>query len=152
MSDVPLPPSPEALLQIIGREFVNVAPNGWVRGEILFMRVGKTGSFSAAAFPASGERIGLKVTRPMMRAFDDLRAAMTQPGKGAFLTARYALTAANGQIDVDYDYDHEPAFDVPIHPGHYVEELEQNPRAPEIIPEWWRIKVEEAERLDRKDR
>ncbi len=143
-----MPPelTPEVLLQVIGREFVDNAPKGWATGELLFMRVGKTAWLRGSAFDTSGNVIGGPGTRVMIKAFDDLRRLLAQPGKGAFLTARFTLRASDGHMRVDYDYDHEPVFDAPIHPGHYVEELERNPREPERIPEWWLEKIEQSKR------
>ena len=146
MSDDAHTPAPHDLLQVIGREFVDKAPPGWAEGTITFCRVGNTSQMQAIAYDGHHNVVGGRTTRTMSRAFNDLRRVFTQPGKGAFLTARYTLKASDGSITVDYDYDSEPAFDAPIDPGHYVEELQQNPRSPEHIPAWWQERIIEARR------
>lgn len=76
--------TPEILLQIIGREFVDNAPTGWATSELLFMRVGKTARLRGSAFDTAGNVIGGPGTRVMVKAFDDLRRLLSQPGKGAW--------------------------------------------------------------------
>lgn len=146
MSDVAAASSPHELFQVIGREFVETAPAGWATGTITFTRVGNTSQLQAIAVDDTGRVLGGRPTRTMSRAFNRLREMLAQPDKGAFLTAQFTVRASDGNISVDFDYDGEPRFDAPIHPGHYVEELDQHPRAPELVPDWWRMRLAEAER------
>lgn len=139
---------PPDLLQVIGREFIDSAPKGWVTGTATFARVGNTSELRVLAFDARGTVIGGRPTRPMSRAFNTLREMLTQPGKGAFLTATYRLRASDGEMTVDFDYDHEPTFDAPIDPGHYAEELEQHPRASDAIPDWWHKRIAQGKQSD----
>ena len=137
--------TPPDMIQIIGRELVGLAPEGWVTGTAVFMRVGNTAQLQVLAFDAQGGVLGGSPSRTMSQAFNTLREMLAQPGKGAFLTATYNLRA-DGELSVDFNYDDEPAFGAPTDPSHYVEELQQHPRRPEAIPTWWQERVAQAHR------
>lgn len=81
----------------------------------------------------------------------NLRRALYQPGKGAWLSANVAVDVS-GKYSFDYNYDKrphwnsrtsllEPRPDRPVRPSDiaFVEDLEQFPRSPENIPDWYPV-------------
>lgn len=82
---------------------------------------------------------------------DELRRVMYQPGKGAWFSARWTITNSSGNGDkisanVAFNYDDEPIWRRPAHPGLYALDLEAFPRDEESTPDWLRQKVDEARR------
>lgn len=82
---------------------------------------------------------------------DELRRVMYQPGKGAWFSARWTITNGGGNgekisANVAFNYDDEPVWRRPAHPGLYALDLETFPRDEESIPDWLRQKVDEARR------
>ena len=69
--------------------------------------------------------------------FVTLRQQMYQPGKGAWLTATITVTA-DGHFATDFDYDHEPAWSIPVDAGIYAADLAEFPREPQYVPDWLR--------------
>ena len=69
--------------------------------------------------------------------FEALRRQMYQPGKGAWLTAHVGVTA-DGRFTTDFDYDHEPAWSLPVDAGIYAADLAEFPRDDQYIPDWLR--------------
>jgi hypothetical protein len=90
--------------------------------------------------------------RPPEAAFpltDELRRIMYQPGRGTWFSARWSITSAGGSdagvsAQVAFNYDDEPVWRWPAHPGLYAIDLEMFPRDEECIPGWLRQKVNDA--------
>ena len=130
--------------QLIFDAFDKAAADGWVRGEIEYRRVGKTGEASIRAYAADGtvsypDVGGLAFSKAMR----NLRSAMAQPGTGAWFSATIKLTP-DGGFAMDVDYDREPQWKVPVVAETYVEEQELFPRDEENQPEWYRAKLREG--------
>jgi hypothetical protein len=82
---------------------------------------------------------------------DELRRVMYEPGKGAWFSARW--TIASGEVDEEknppqivFNYDDEPVWRWPAHPGLYALDLETFPRDDDRVPAWLRQKVNGARR------
>ncbi|NCT91016.1 hypothetical protein GXB85_08660 [Cellulomonas sp. APG4] len=137
-------PNPVDLQQTIGREFLSTVPrSGWVTGVVTYRQVGNAFQAEASATDEAGQHVGGSTTMPMIRAFRGLRAALAQPGKGAWFTAVLTLTP-EGRMSFDFDYDSEPAWQPSKAVGHYLEEWEEFPRAPEHTPAWLAERLEQA--------
>ncbi|CAM3957138.1 hypothetical protein [Janibacter anophelis] len=129
------------LITEVARSLVAVAPEGWtgidytthmLRGQQQARLWIDTSEGRKGAF--SGDD-----TMPLMR---ELRAAMYEPGKGTFYTANFVVTAADGSVRTDFEYDAEPDWDMV--PGQYLVDLEAFPRDEEHRPEWLRARIAEA--------
>ena len=80
---------------------------------------------------------------------DELRRVMYEPGKGAWFSARWAIACEGGETpttNVVFNYDDEPVWRWPAHPGLYAIDLETFPRDEERVPAWLRQKVNGARR------
>jgi hypothetical protein len=80
---------------------------------------------------------------------DELRRVMYQRGKGTWFSAQWTITNTGGSgekisASVSFNYDDEPVWRRPAHPGLYALDLEAFPRDEESIPDWLRQKVAEA--------
>lgn len=127
--------------QVIFDEFRRAAAPGWVRGEIEYRRVGKTGEASIRAYDVDDN-----VSYPDLgglsfrRAMRSLRSSMAQPGSGTWFTASIVLTPEGG-FSMEADYDNEPAWKVPVVALTYAEEQELFPRDEANQPEWYKAEV-----------
>lgn len=80
---------------------------------------------------------------------DELRRVMYEPGKGAWFSARWTIACEGGvtpTTNVAFNYDDEPVWRWPAHPGLYALDLETFPRDEDRIPAWLRQKVNGARR------
>jgi len=80
---------------------------------------------------------------------DELRRVMYEPGKGAWFSARWTIACEGGETpttNVAFNYDDEPVWRWPAHPGLYAIDLETFPRDEERVPGWLREKVKGARR------
>lgn len=80
---------------------------------------------------------------------DELRRVMYEPGKGAWFSARWTIACEGGETpttNVAFNYDDEPVWRWPAHPGLYALDLETFPREEDRIPAWLRQKVNGARR------
>lgn len=80
---------------------------------------------------------------------DELRRVMYEPGKGAWFSARWTIACEGGETpttNVVFNYDDEPVWRWPAHPGLYALDLETFPRDEDRIPTWLRQKVNGARR------
>lgn len=136
-------PTPGELMQDVGREFHRAAPAGWATGAIVYRRVGRTAESQATAEAADGTPLNVYLGRPASQLLKELRAAMAQPGKGAWFTA-LARFSADGRMTWDFDHDHEPEWFTPTSPLHYLQEQEEHPRDDEHTPRWMRERLDQA--------
>ncbi|QNN63915.1 agglutinin cell wall attachment protein [Leucobacter denitrificans] len=85
--------------------------------------------------------------RDILPLIDELRKVMYRPGVGTWFSAVWTLTKdASGEVsaDVSFNYDDEPEWSDPIHPGLYGIDLEDFPRDEEHIPVWLQERLAEA--------
>ncbi|MDQ0378241.1 hypothetical protein FB470_002235 [Amycolatopsis thermophila] len=114
------------------------APAGWERIELRFRQLGEHTELEALAF-TRGAGHAYRVPADLTEVFSELRAAMYEAGRGAWLQARYALRPS-GEFDLEVDATSQPGFRHP--PDDLVLVLEHEgkafPREPEHVPDWWR--------------
>ncbi|MBB3092121.1 agglutinin cell wall attachment protein [Nocardioides albus] len=81
---------------------------------------------------------------------DELRRVMYEPGKGAWFSARWTIASGEDEQtsspQVVFNYDDEPVWRWPAHPGLYAIDLETYPRDEDRVPGWLRQKVNGAQR------
>ena len=65
-----------------------------------------------------------------------LRAAMAQPGGGAWTKAHLTMKSNDYRLTTDFDYDTPPTLDPPYTPEDCAEDLRLHPRRPETVPAW----------------
>ncbi|MFC5997809.1 hypothetical protein ACFP6A_03595 [Quadrisphaera sp. GCM10027208] len=135
---------PTLLYQQIFNAFRAAAPEGWTVGHITYLCAGKTAEYQALATMPDGRKVGFgRIPRTLSKAFRALRDSMYRPGRGTWYTATATLYP-DGRFSLDVDYDHEPQWDSPTSPGHYVEDAEQYPRDEKHTPDWLRQRLTEA--------
>ncbi|NYI88475.1 hypothetical protein HNR02_001798 [Amycolatopsis endophytica] len=114
------------------------APAGWERIELHFRQIGDHTELEPIAFTRGSGR-GYPASAGLTEVFGELRAAMYEPGKGAWLHARYALHPS-GEFDIDVSTTTRPGWRTP--PDDLIAaleiELKAFPREPEHLPDWWR--------------
>jgi hypothetical protein len=82
---------------------------------------------------------------------DELRRVMYVPGKGAWFSARWTIASREAGEEANppqiaFNYDDEPVWRWPAHPGLYAIDLETFPRDDDRVPGWLRQKVNGARR------
>jgi hypothetical protein len=133
----------EAALREAGSGVLAAAPDGWTE---LRFRLDATAELLSNKFEATledGSTVHLSAPDPPRKKLQELRARMYEQGKGTWFTARYVIVRP-GRYSVDFDYDNEPDFGMPIDPLTYLNDLKYFPRDDEHVPDWLRQRVEEA--------
>jgi hypothetical protein len=141
----------EAALREVGPGVLASAPDGWVEPRF---RLDATAEIFSNKFEATledGSVVALSTPDPPRRKLQELRARMYEQGKGTWFTARYVIVRP-GRYSVDFDYDDEPDFGMPIDPLTYLNDLKYFPRDDGHISDWLRQRVEEAPCLRRRIR
>ena len=83
-----------------------------------------------------GQWVDNEVPAIIVREAIDLRAAMAQPGGGAWTKAHLTMKSNDYRLTTDFDYDAPPTLDPPYTPEDCAEDLRLHPRRPETVPAW----------------
>ena len=83
-----------------------------------------------------GQWVDNEVPAIIVREAIDLRAAMAQPGGGAWTKAHLTMKSDDYRLTTDFDYDAPPTLDPPYTPEDCAEDLRLHPRRPETVPAW----------------
>ena len=83
-----------------------------------------------------GQWVDNEVPASIVREAIDLRAAMAQPGGGAWTKAHLTMKSDDYRLTTDFDYDAPPTLDPPYTPEDCAEDLRLHPRRPETVPAW----------------
>lgn len=83
-----------------------------------------------------GQWVDNEVPAIIVREAIDLRAAMAQPGGGAWTKAHLTMKSDDYRLTTDFDYDTLPTLDPPYTPEDCAEDLRLHPRRPETVPAW----------------
>jgi hypothetical protein len=131
------PADQRTLLTSIGRLVRDHAPEGWLRVDVSFRQIGKHAELEPT--------VDGQVMAPppgLGKLFSELRAGMYEPGRGAWLGAHFALTAA-GTFDFEFALDAEPEWHAVLdaEAAVFADELAAFPRDLAHIPEWWRLRA-----------
>jgi hypothetical protein len=122
-------------LQEVGQAIYGALPADC---EKIVLKVRKTRAFGQSelnAFRADGSRENLRGVSAATQAAGRLREAMYKPGTGTWFSAEFTVTRA-GEMDADFDYDHEPDWSFAIDPIIYRDDLDTFPRDEQNIPDW----------------
>jgi hypothetical protein len=123
-------------IDAIARALTADLPAGWQAVTATYLATAPYAELDASATGPSGEQAQLDpIPESLEDLFETLRRQMYQAGKGAWLTARITITAA-GHFSTDFDYDHEPAWSIPVDPQIYADDLVEFPRSDEHTPTW----------------
>ena len=130
-------------LQALGSALAVIAPDGWSSLTSVYETVGPTRSSTTIAQTPQGDvRVERRISFDALRLLTALRTRMYRPGAGTWFTATLRLYA-DGRIETDFDYDHEPLY--PFAPLSWIADAERFPRAPENTPAWLAAKAEQPE-------
>lgn len=83
-----------------------------------------------------GQWVDNEVPAIIVREAIDLRAAMAQPGGGAWTKTHLTMKSDDYRLTTDFDYDAPPTLDPPYTPEDCAEDLRLHPRRPETVPAW----------------
>ncbi|WP_040804515.1 hypothetical protein [Nocardia concava] len=132
------------VLQAVGHALVEAVAPGWRQIRFEFRSTVQIDSARLESIAEDGVSSRHSVPTLAMRQFDKLRAAMYEPGKGAWFTARYVIDRS-GDYSIEFDYDAEPDFSPQLTAGAYVLDLQYYPRDEEHMPEWLQDKLRQAQ-------
>ncbi|MEU6580759.1 hypothetical protein [Nocardia sp. NPDC046763] len=132
-----------AVLEKVGQALVGAVPAGWVQIRFEFRGTVQIDGARLESTAEDGSAVRHSVPKVAMREFDRLRAAMYEPGKGAWFTARFVIEQS-GDYKIDFDYDAEPDFVPQLTAGAYALDLEHYPRDEEHTPAWLRDMLREV--------
>ncbi|MFE2958729.1 antitoxin YezG family protein [Nocardia tengchongensis] len=138
------PVEQSAVLEAVGQALVGAVPQGWSQIRFEFRGTVQIDGGRLESIAEDGSSSRHSVPKVAMRQFDKLRAAMYEPGKGAWFTAKL-LIDRTGAYKVNFDYDAEPDFNPQLTAGAYALDLEYYPRDPENIPMWLQEKLREVQ-------
>lgn len=121
------------------------APHGWTRIDVdakvctMMHMFGVRVSSDGGGAPLS-MRLPKVVGNDLVRS----RQQMYEPGRGTWLSARLTVFP-DGEHQVEFNFDEDPAWKPPLHPVAYARDLEAFPRDDEHVPDWLREQLRLAE-------
>jgi hypothetical protein len=135
-------PNEMGTIDTIARALTAELPAGWREVSATYRATAPYAELDAEVIGPSGEPAQLDpLAEGLESYFETLRLQMYQPGKGAWLTARVAITP-EGRFSTDFDYETEPAWSIPVNVEIYAADLAEFPREDQYIPDWLREKVQ----------
>lgn len=143
------------LVDQIGAQLVEVAGERW--SMLIFEHRNLVEFFTGRlqVHRPSGVREYARPPQAVILLTEELREVMYHPPMGTWFSARWSITsvgptttgsAAEISTRVVFNYDQEPVWSWPAHPGLYGLDLEKFPRDEEHVPRWLREKVNSARR------
>ena len=131
-----------------GHLFGALKGRDWKRAKLFFSQVGGSSHMWAEATDRGGNTFYFSYPRPLSQTLRDLKAAMSDPDKGAWLSATLEL-GSDGRFAFAYNWDRRvywnDELDDPLQPpvgkpdpddASYVEEFQRYPRSAAYLPEW----------------
>ncbi|ACU40297.1 hypothetical protein KCV87_23495 [Actinosynnema pretiosum subsp. pretiosum] len=131
------------LVQVIGEALLGVAPEGFLRVDLVVRISVAARDLTATAYLADGRSLGLAVPEGVADAFAELRQLVHVPGRGTWFSARCAVNAP-AEIHVGYNFDHDPKWDPEVPAAHHARDLEAFPRDEAYLPDWLRDRLAQA--------
>lgn len=123
------------VIDTIARALVADLPAGWREVSAVYRATTSYAELDAdVVLPSGGTQVET-LPEGLEDHFEELRREMYQPGKGTWLTAKVTVTAT-GHFATDFDYDHEPAWSIPVDATIYSADLAAFPRDAEHTPDW----------------
>ncbi|RIS58120.1 immunity protein YezG family protein [Mycobacteroides abscessus] len=110
--------------------------DGWVTRNFEYRKVGPVGEAVITSTFVDGAKVSIPVPRELTRVMTELRHAMAEFGKGAWLSTVMTVDH-NGQMNCSYNYDEKPTWLAPVEDEAYILDLEKYPRPAEAIPDWY---------------
>ncbi|WP_019854490.1 hypothetical protein [Actinopolyspora mortivallis] len=125
----------QEMIQRIGRTLVQALPPGWSQVSVRYRSVGAHRELDAELTAPNGTEIPLAPPAELGELFARLRHGMYRENRGTWTSATYRLSRP-ASYSVDFDGEHEPAWE--NHPPHaeFAAELRLYPRAVHNIPGW----------------
>ena len=124
------------LYQQIGQALVDELPeDGWESVEVTCYMVTIVTEFRGTLVRSGGEEDFTPPAAAIYFPFKQLREETYEPGKGAWFTATFRMSAT-GSFSIDYDYESKPDLRPEPLDETWFDDLEKYPRDPELIPAW----------------
>lgn len=123
------------VIDTIARALVADLPPEWREVSAVYRATTSYAELDADVAGPSGRSQLRSLPEGLEDHFEQLRREMYQPGKGTWFTARLTVTA-DGHFSTDFDYDHQPAWSIPVDAGIYAADLAEFPRDAEHVPDW----------------
>lgn len=123
------------VIDTIARALVADLPAGWREVSAVYRATTSYAELDADVVLPSGKTQVETLPEGLEDHFEELRREMYQPGKGTWLTAKVTVTST-GHFATDFDYDHEPAWSIPVDATIYPADLAAFPRDAENTPDW----------------
>lgn len=111
----------------------------WQRAVLVFRSAGAVAEAIVRLELTDGSEQAIAAPSAANTTMVKLRKAMASPEHGAWFTATITLSrVADGQVKVhaDYDYDHQPDWEIQPSRSAYLADLEKYPRPTSEIPSW----------------
>jgi hypothetical protein len=127
----------DELLRVTGSALVNAAPPGWRRIDLIARIAGGAQDFGLSVITGDLSYAEMALPPQAAQALAEVRHVTYRPETGAWFSARYVVDPPSA-FQVFYNFDHDPAWQPPIAPGYFQQDLAAYPRPPERVPEWLR--------------
>lgn len=134
------------LLQDLARTLVAVVPQGWQQLTYLVRVIGAHRSGVFAVQEADGQVRQMEVPDGVQDTVDALKRSGFQEGKGTWLSMIISVHHSN-QFNTEYNHDTEPDLPTGVSPLAYAQELERFPRDHDLVPDWLRVRLQQAQQL-----
>ncbi len=131
----PTPPEQEQLIQQIGRLILRALPPGWQEARVEYRAVGTHAELISQLVAPNGTVVPLTAPSELGQMFGQLRHGMFDQQRGTWISALYRLQRPSS-YSVDFNGDHEPAWQTAPPDSAYTEELQRYPRPTERVPKW----------------
>jgi len=110
--------------------------DGWQRYELAYMEAGPVGEIVSEVEDDAGGKTRVPPPKTLNNVLKRLRAEMASPGKGAWLST-HVTVERSGDYNFSYNYDERPQWRFAPTDEAYIDDLQQYPRSPQSIPDWY---------------
>jgi len=133
----------DASLDRIGDALLDAVPDGWRRVDLMVKMSVAVQDLALTVYLADGSTREVVPPDSLLPEFVELRRSIYRPGRGAWFSARLSIDPP-GSVRITYNLDHDPGWVPPIPAAHWARDLEMFPRDERFVPDWLRVKIEEA--------
>lgn len=130
----------QELLQRIGRELVEVSPDGWFRIDLRASSAITTDWMALTVLMPHGSGPYVDLPLSVGRALRELREVMYVEGRGTWFSLRYTMDSPV-EFHVTYNYDFDPKWSPDPNPHEWALDLEHFPRDAKHTPGWLHAKL-----------
>ncbi|TKV28831.1 hypothetical protein FDK12_03935 [Arthrobacter sp. NamB2] len=128
------------LLVSIARAVEGSVQPGWSSLRFRAWAIGNVMSYELLALRNGKEERSIPAAAAVYRPLKRLKTVGHVAGTGTWLSLTLNISSFGG-LDVDYNFDDRPHFDIDISTQDYALELQRFRRRDESIPAWWRERI-----------